>query len=245
MNIKSKFIAPVILIFFIAGIAGSMMLNFWNTESDKTPAKIQSGEFEGMNDPGDIRGSYSFLDISNNFNIPVEILGKAFGVTGKTTEELEAFKCKEFETIYSDLIKEGEIGTDSVKLFVALYNKLPHTPEETTLLPLTALPILEEKLGKQEIEKIKDIFVDTSNIKVSETIKVSTESHETAENRTIKGQTTFKNLLDWGLTKEEIENSLGMPMGKTGESVRDFCSEKGIEFSPIKEALQTIVDKKK
>ena len=39
---------------------------------------IKTGEFAGQYNPADIRGSYTFDDISNAFEIPIEDLGKAF-----------------------------------------------------------------------------------------------------------------------------------------------------------------------
>ena len=41
----------------------------WQTESNKQPKKFETGEFEGMPNPEDIRGSYYFSDIENAFNI--------------------------------------------------------------------------------------------------------------------------------------------------------------------------------
>ena len=58
----------------------------------------------------------------------------------------------------------------------------------------------------------------------------------------IKGKTLFSDLLDWGLEKDQIEEVLGMPMGAGSVTVRDFCSEHGIEFSVVKEGLQAILD---
>ena len=78
MKITNKILAPIIVLFFVAGIIGTMIFNLWKTESTKEPAKIKEGQFAGMNNPDDIRGSYSFEDINMAFDIDVEILGKAF-----------------------------------------------------------------------------------------------------------------------------------------------------------------------
>jgi len=80
MKIRSLPLAIIVLVVFFGGIALSATFNLWKTESTKTPAKIQKGEFSGENDPSDIRGSYSFADIEKTFNIPVAVLAKAFGV---------------------------------------------------------------------------------------------------------------------------------------------------------------------
>ena len=101
--------------------------------------------------------------MQNAFDVPVEVLGKAFGVG--YVADLAAFKCKELETLYANLpVADVEIGTDAVRLFVALYKSLPYTPEESTALPnpavsqLKALGTLSEEQAAY-LDKIKvDIY---------------------------------------------------------------------------------------
>ena len=64
----------------------------------------------------------------------------------------------------------------------------------------------------------------------------------TTEDRAIKGKTTFKELLDWGVSDADIKAVFGGEMGATGIAVRDYCTEKGIEFSTVKTTLQALVD---
>ena len=68
------------------------------------------------------------------------------------------------------------------------------------------------------------------------------EEHSEAEIGQVRGKTTFGELLDWGVSKEEIEQALGLPIGKAGISVRDYCIDNGIEFSTVKGALQEAAD---
>ena len=63
--------------------------------------QIKSGEFTGENDPSDIRGSYSFADIEKAFDIPVDVLVKAFGVS--YVEDPAGFKAKNLEELYGEL----------------------------------------------------------------------------------------------------------------------------------------------
>ena len=126
MKINTKLLAAVVIIGIFGGISLSSALGYWRTTSSKIPATYAHGEFAGQYDPSDIRGSYSFNDIYNAFGIPVEDLGVAFGVT--PPERYVSFLCKELETMYPSLAAEGkEIGTGSVRYFVALYNGLPIT----------------------------------------------------------------------------------------------------------------------
>ena len=239
MKLRSKHIAPVVIAFFIVGIGGTSALNLWKTESSKVPVKFTEGELSGQNDPGDIRGSYSFYDINNAFDVPVDILAKAFGV--EKDDNPGDFKAKELESIYEG-IKTGEVGTDSVRLFVASYLGLPHTPEETTLLPQPALSILKNVMKEEDFLKIKDRGISPADMK--STVTGETVEHDTSEEFAIKGKTTFGELRAAGISDTVVEDILGMPPGKSGVAIRDFCSDNNIEFSTIKEALQEILDNK-
>jgi hypothetical protein len=64
------------------------------------------------------------------------------------------------------------------------------------------------------------------------------DSHTETETGEVKGKTTFGELASWGVSAETVERILGLPPGKTGVTVRDYCIENGIEFSTVKDALQ-------
>jgi len=101
----------------------------------------------------------------------------------------------------------------------------------------------------------KEGATDTAILEIYGSRVVSLESFDTSGNNTltetehdetesvIKGKTTFSELLDWGLSKEQINGILGIEMGATGITVRDFCSDQGIEFSTVKEPLQELLDR--
>lgn len=242
MKIKSKILAVIVVVVFFGGIALSAAFNLWETESTRTPSKIKSGEFSGKNDPSDIRGSYSFGDIEKAFNIPVDLLAKAFGVS--YVEDPAGLKAKNIEELYRELEAEDkEIGTDAVKLFVSLYTGLPHTPEETTILPNPAVSILKQlgTLTEEQLGYLEEIKIDISQFKEKITPDEA-ETHEENEDRTIKGKTIFNDLLEWGLSKEDIEAALGMEMGAPPLSIRDFCNENEIEFSSVKAKLQSKIE---
>ncbi|MDC7228483.1 MAG: 4Fe-4S binding protein [Spirochaetales bacterium] len=242
-TIGSKLIAPIVLAVFIVGIGLSMIFNIWVTESSKTPAVYSSGEFEGIANPADIRGSYFFSDISKAFDIDVEILAQAFGVDDP---DPSGFQVKEFEEILLPLDDGAEVGTDSVRLFVARYLGLPYTPEETTRLPFPAINLLKDKLTPADIESLQEISIRLSDVKpeyTDEAGESNTLVEEYDEEETvIKGKTTFDDLLKWGLAIEEIESVLGIELGARGTSVRDYLMENELEFSVYKEKLQVLVD---
>jgi hypothetical protein len=68
---------------------------------------------------------------------------------------------------------------------------------------------------------------------------------EASAEKLIKGKTSFQEILDWGVSQEIIEQVLGVPMPNPLITVKDFCTEKGLDFETIKPALQVEVDKLK
>ena len=120
MKIKPQTAVIASILFVVAGILGSMALGWWQTESDKTPQRLETlsaaGE-EGACDPAGIRGSFTLTEISTLFEIPLEELASAFAVDQSSAA---GFKVKELETIYTD--HDSEVGTSSMRLFVAWYN---------------------------------------------------------------------------------------------------------------------------
>ena len=240
MNIRSKHIGPIILASFIIGIGGTIGLNLWRTTSAKVPAKFTSGEQAGEYNPADIRGSYTFSQVSEFFQIPLEEMGKSFGLD--VTDNMADFKCGNLKEIYGiveSTIEGGEIGTDSVKLFVSLYTGLSYTPEETTLIPAPAMSVLEEKLSEKELKAIENRVATLPGLRPLPSEDPEDDIGEV--DTTVKGNTIFQELLDWGLSKEEIETVLGTSMGKTGVNVRDYCVEREIEFSEVKKVLQEML----
>jgi len=245
MTLRSRHIAPIVLAVFFIGIGGTIIFNLWQTTSNKLPATYTSGEFEGQYNPADIRGSYSFGDIEEAFAVPAAALATAFGV--EDSEDPAAFRCKELEDRYGEL-ENGEIGTDSVRWFVALYTGLPYTPEEDTLLPSPAVSVLKERMSEAELEEVKVKTVGISGLAAAApdgtaAAAEQADTHTESEVGQVKGKTTFGELESWGVSKEEIEKVLGLPVGKAGITVRDYCIENGIEFSTVKGALQAAVDR--
>jgi hypothetical protein len=241
MRITSKTLAPVILIVFILGIGLSMAFNIWITESSKIPAIYESGEFSGVSNPADIRGSYKFSDIEKAFEIESSMLAAAFGM--KDLENPEDFQIKGLEELYGATEDGGTIDTDAVRLFVARYKGLPYTAEDTTRLPSPAVNILKDKLAPADLEALRAISIQLDAVRVEEIANPDADEHVEVE-AVIKGKTTFDELISWGLSADEIESILGMEMGPRALTVRDYLSEKGLEFSEYKIELQELLDSK-
>jgi len=215
-----------------------MATGLWKTEGSKTPNRIGAGEFARMANPSDIRGSYTFEDIENNFNVSAEIIAQAFALD--TSEKAaKDYKAKDLETIYESVSNmNGEVGTDSIKLFVSLYLGISYNPEETTLLPNPALNILRDKgaISEEQFQLLKQKSISPINLKTSEPSIIDDSE------KVIQGNTTFANLLDWGMTKSQIEEIIGISFSSNSQTLRDFLLENGLELSDFKDDIQKILD---
>ena len=222
MILTSKPLAISIFVIMFGGIAISSALGWWQTESTKLPATYTEGEFAGQANPADIRGSYTFGDIANSFDVKPEVLAQAFQVT---TDDPAAFAIKELETMY--LNSGYEVGTNSVRLFVAFYLGLPFdTAGEEIYLPEPASNILlnEAELTPEQLTYLETYTVDVVPAspvdgEADTTLSVdsaaegeSAQTESEAEEYTIKGKTTFGELTQWGVPQEVIESIIDAPM---------------------------------
>jgi hypothetical protein len=257
MKMNSKILGILILVLIFGGILGSSILGWWQTTGSRVPQKIETGDHAGAYNPADIRGSYSFGDVSNSFDISVETLARAFAVP--TEVDPTIFQVKELETIYADLGDDVEVGTDSVRLFVAYYTGLPHVPEETTVLLRPAVNILKNQadLSADQIAYLDAHIIDLTTETEMDHVpqgnpqgepKADSDQeeveHDEAEMK-VRGQTSFAELLDWGVPTESIAAIIGGELPNRLMLVRDYCTENGLQFGQIKTELQAEIDKLK
>lgn len=156
MKIRAYGLAIFLIVFLFGGIAVSQQLGWWKTTSTKVPVTIQSGDFAGQADPMDIRGSYKFTDIRDNFDIPLADLGSAFQLS---ESQAATFQAKELESIdFGD--PQKEIGTGSIRIFVAFY--IGMSPDEITLsdLPQSAITVLKDKGNLSDSARV---YLDSLN----------------------------------------------------------------------------------
>jgi len=238
MKIKSNILGIFVVVFIFGGIYISSLLSLWNTQSLKIPITITTGEFAGEYNPDDIRGSYSFKDISDLFDIPIDTLEQAFVLPEST--DLLNFKNKDLEALYENL--DVEIGNNSVKLFVSLYTGLPYEITDDIYLPTEAVKILEVR---KNIPKDKINYLHSHSIEIKNTSIPTNTDEETGSNEDtiVKGKTTFKELMDLGLTKDIIERLIGKEVAYTNIALKDYCLENEIDFSKTKDILQDEIDK--
>ncbi|NPV77518.1 MAG: hypothetical protein HPY59_14250 [Anaerolineae bacterium] len=249
MKLTSKPLAAILFAILFGGIAFTSAMNWWQTESTKVPEKFQEGEAAGQYNPADIRGSYTFGDINRSFPVPIEVLKTAFGIPAETPGETFAVKDLETLTSAQTSTEAQEIGTTSVRYFVALYCGLPFEVIGDVYLPRPAVEILKEsgKLTADQIAYLEAHTVDISDAssrleQTVDTPETPSGSEQTVEEQTIKGKTTFQELLDWGVNQSRIEAILGGPMPSASTPIREYCAANGLEFSTVKTALQTEID---
>ncbi len=239
MRIQAKTAGISFIVLMILGLVLSMITGYWLTESSKEPAKYTDGEYAGASNPADIRGSYSLDDIHTAFDIPVESMAAAFGL--REEDNPGSIQVKIFEEVFG-IIDGMEIGTDSMRYFVALYKGLPFVVEEGTALPGPAISILRKE-GAMTEEELSIASENSVSLESTHVIETASEvEHDDTVLMEIKGKTMFSELYDWGITLEELESILGMAAGARSMSVRDFCMDNGIEFSTVKEPVQVLLD---
>ncbi|WMJ23729.1 hypothetical protein RBG61_03445 [Paludicola sp. MB14-C6] len=239
MKIKQLILGIVIVGVISATIITTKILGFWNTTSTKIPVKYQSGQFAGEYNPNDIRGSYTFKEISDLFKIPLNDLGKAF-ISNK--DSYDTIACKDLETIYQTESQNAkEVGTNSVRIFVALYKGFKIELDNTTYFPETAKEIL---LSKGNLTNEQTEFINTHLVSVKSSLTNNSSSESEESENFIKGKTIFKEVFANGVKQEELEEVMGVKIDNTTAVIRDFCASKGLDFSKVKADIQNLINKK-
>lgn len=233
MKLKNKTLFLAIISMVFGGVVISDMLGIWTTESSKIPQKTESGEY----DPGDIRGSYSFKDISDSFDVAPEKIAEAFGIKSDQPEDIKA---KDIEGLYGEITEGVEIGTGSVRLFVALYSGVFYEKQE--VLPVKAVQILYEegKITETEKETLMATAVNLSGKTLEES-----EGEDEEEAFQVKGKTTVHEVLNAGISQEELETIMGIQIESRSDLIKDICMSHDLHFSEIKSEINDRINNMK
>ncbi len=249
MTLTSKSLAILLFVVIFGGIAFASVMGWWVTESTKVPITFTEGELAGQANPADIRGSYTFGDIANSFDVTPKVLAQAFGIQGGNPA---AFVVKDLEGMYPDA--EYEIGTISVRLFVARYTGLPFdTTDQEIYLPQSALVIL---LGRGNLTSDQIAYLEKHTVNTGELLNAeqpvtpatpasAASSSSTNVEHIVKGKTTFGELTLWGVPQSSIEGLIGGPMPDPAVTLKDYASAHELNFETLKVDLQDAVDKVK
>lgn len=243
MKLDGRLIGIIFAGLLFSGIGLANAAGLWITESSKEPALIKEGDFAGMADPGDIRGSYSFGDIELAFELPSSLIAEAFGIV---TDAPDSILCKDLEALYPAGQDDLEIGTGSVKQFVALYLGLPYSGDDG--LPSTAVKVLSrEGLWTEALNtEFAGRIVQIENLDpqgVSVTLGDAQEAEEDHETKFgVTGKTTAAQVIEWGIDKAQLEEILGTSIDNLNLTIRDICSENDSSFSEKKELINSLLD---
>jgi len=151
MRIKQSALAVIILVLIFGTIAITTATGLWTTQglgggmdmgggANRIPATYTDGDYAGMYNPADIRGVYTFGQISDFFDIPLSDLGKAFAIQDESL--IAGFQCSQLESLYSKAASQGKgVNVVSIRLFVAWYKGLP-IDDTGGYLPDTAADVL-------------------------------------------------------------------------------------------------------
>lgn len=238
-NVKIIITGVLVMTVIFGGIAATIAADIWSTTTSKTLAKYREGEYAGTYNPEDIRGSYTFKEVSDLFEIDIKVLYKAFGINEKT--DGTKIKTKDLETLYGGL--DAEIGNESVQAFVALYKNLPISLNDA-YLPRSAVEIIFEANKKMTDEQKSyleshQIELTGQNINIEINNEIS-EKSENEESQLVNGSTTFQQVLDKGITKEQIEKIIGSEMPSSNQTIKDYCINNNLPFSQIKERINEL-----
>jgi hypothetical protein len=86
-------------------------------------------------------------------------------------------------------------------------------------------------------------FQQTASTSTVPAMATSVPAEHVATDKTVTGRTTFQDLLDWGVPQEAIQKVIGGDIPAASVVVKDFITEKGMEFPTIKAQLQAEVEK--
>lgn len=240
MKISRIVIAISIIILIFSGIAISNSLGFWEVVGSKTPSKIESGEFEGQNNPWDIRGSYTFGDIEKAFNIDSTLIAKAFGIESSNADTVQV---KTLESLYEEKNYPVEIGTNSIRFFVALYKGLPIDDEDAGITT-QALKVLKDndKIDNQLYSSMMVTAIDLDNdlyeYAPTEDQDALPQDEEHRSSTEVTGSTTLEQALAIGIDEDLLKEQIGdfSDEDKTS-TIRDIAQSQGLSFGEIKTIL--------
>lgn len=217
MRINPFIFGILILTIFMGTILGFQAAGVWAV-SGKVTADGQAVQPE-VADVNSIKGWMTLEQVTTTYNVPLADLLTQFELPANTPA--------------TTAIKDLETDLFSV---TNLRIWLQTRQNGTSGAPVEGSPLSEEVTATPEPVTMQPTAVES--IGPTPTVHV-------APDRTITGKTTFQELLDWGISKEAIQKALGDDMPLASAVIKDYVTSKGLEFSPIKTALQAEVDQVK
>ena len=217
MRINPFIFGILILAIFMGTILGFQAAGIWSV-SGKVTADGQAVQPEAA-DVNSIKGWMTLEQVATTYNVPLADLLTQF--------ELPA------DTPATTAIKDLETDSFSVTNLRAW---LQVRQEGISAAPAKSSPISEDATAVPGPVTAQPTAVESTG---------PTPTVHAAPDRAITGKTTFQELLDWGVSNEAIQKALGGDLPPASAVIKDYVTSKGLEFSPIKTALQAEVDQVK
>ena len=208
-------IKPVVYGIVVITVFFGVILGFQAAGVWSTSGKVDSSGKSiqpSAADPSTIKGWMTFEQIVTTYNVPLADILAQFNLPASTP--------------ITTAVKDLESDTFETSALIAWLQSLSVTSEVPVSTPdaVVATP------------------TPTSLTTEGSDSLTPTATEHLAPDRTITGKTTFQEIIDWGVTLESIQNSIGYEIPFPGVIIKDFAVEKGLAFSDIKTTLQIEID---
>lgn len=216
MRINPLIYGVLVLFVFLGTILGFQAAGVWSV-SGKLTADGDAVQPSAA-DVNTIKGWMTLEQITDTYGVPLAEILEQFDLPGDTPASTA------IKDLESDLFSVIELrawlleraGTDPLSESI--------TASSSASAP-TATPTLASVL-------------ETPAATPSPTDHVATDG-------TITGRTTFQELLDWGVSRQTIQAIIADDLPSASTTIKDFITQKGMEFSPVKTSLQEALDQVK
>jgi hypothetical protein len=212
MRINPFIYGALVLAVFLGTIGGFQAAGVWST-SGKVTADGQAVQ-PSADDVDSIKGWMTLEQITSTYRIPLAGLLAQFDLPADTPAS----------TALKDL--ESDVFSVTVLRDWLLSRTAPESRTES-MVSLTPTVQLEQSEAGLTATAVPESTILPTTHPVSEA--------------TVTGKTTFQNLLDWGASKEEIENLIGGTIPAPDMLIKDYVTSQGLDFATVKAALQAIV----
>jgi hypothetical protein len=212
MRINPFVYGVLVLVLFLGTLGGFKAAGIWSI-SGKLDTAGEKVTADGS-DVTSLKGWMTLGEVTQAFNVPLDELLQHFNLPADT-DPAAALKDLESETFDITALREWLTARQQETSAV-----LGTAPAEPAAPVSTATP---------------DAGVELAPVEPTPTVHA-------AADRTITGQVTFQQVLDWGVSKEAIEKVIGGSIPAASKVIKDYVTGQGKEFPDIKAALQTEVD---
>lgn len=217
MRISPTLFGILVLVIFLGTILGFQAAGVWSVSGKTKDGQAVQPSAE---DVETIKGWMTLDQISTAYNVPLAELLAQFSLPADTPASTA------IKDLESDTFSAEELRT---WLQERMQNTSPEV-EETPQFQATPTPV--------------SIAVEAlpTPLPVVDITPTPLPTDHTAPENKITGKTTFQDLLDWGLSVEAIQAIIGGELPVASMLIKDYVTQQGMEFAPIKTALQAEVD---